>query len=197
MNVLKTIVAGILFACCVSLICVMADRMANKRNDQQKLDCAEFFKNPPAEYKKFESDIEQFCNRFHSNQERFKRVYDLHQITNASWRAEVKPVISEIKEIVLSISDRFEDAEIYFSSNEYVVAELLNKKVHTMESIDAFDTIGRFSPERLSDLEELYSLLNRHRALWRIENGKFVFTNKELEMKCEILFVLIEAEDSN
>ena len=179
----------------VALLVILSRRESGREAERRAKE-REIAMHPPAEFVELTNRIDRLCCDFERDKARFKTVLDVNSITNSSWFQEIDPLILEAIAKIEKTSEAIDilctDAKIALATNRYFRLEIEFKYDEAMERIGARDADGAYSAENLSNLRRLYSLLDRHRALWRRENGEFVFSNEELDLECNTLLALIE-----
>lgn len=190
MNTFERIFGWLLMPCIVASILIygVTHRKAHmqeqsRRASQQLL---------PSECRKLELKVGLMREELLERTKRFAPIFDTMRITNDTWLAEVKSLISEVRESVdaylCAVDTMCVDARVSLAStmpsNQWHEARV-NSFIDDVRD-KAGEGLSIFSHSNLRCLERHYNLLYKHRSLWRVEKDDFVFLNDGLDWEITI-----------
>ena len=137
----------------------------------------DFTNNPPMEYRILESKARLMRRNLDRALAGYTNVFRLSQTTNSIHFSKVIDDISKMQTALDEFDDNvdamFLDAKIQFVTNNFLVEKIEDLEYKTFEH--------DYSGESLYHLKKAYTLLDKYRELWTLEDGELVFRNKELE----------------
>lgn len=200
MKAVLTFIAIILIICVTS--CIRTRNEKARALLKYESDKKAFISNYGDEFNAFLKTLKIEKDRFFQLQEDRSVIFDYFAITNSMYLTNVQSFITKIKTQRNKIWDIAIDAEIKFNPDKnlnYVTSEIHDILLEGTDEIllegsstNYFHFLPLFyedseeSSSPLNDLLEFYSLLDRHRSLWKVEDGKFIFFNKQLRETCNL-----------
>jgi hypothetical protein len=190
MKAVLTFIAIILIICVTS--CIRTRNEKARALLKYESDKKAFISNYGDEFNAFLKTLKIEKDRFFQLQEDRSVIFDYFAITNSMYLTNVQSFITKIKTQRNKIWDIAIDAEIKFNPDKnlnYVTSEIhdiLLEDSSTNYFLPLFYEDSEESSSPLNDLLEFYSLLDRHRSLWKVEDGKFIFFNKQLRERCDV-----------
>lgn len=145
----------------------------------------------PKEYFDFKESFERLQGEINCKSNMYLSVFDFPRITNATWIADAKSIIRESSVAYERINDMCLDAKVSLAQQIENNSDI-ECAIDGLYFSDNTLWLCVCSYENMHKVERLYTLLDRYRSHWKIEDDVFVFDNEHVDDECSALLREIE-----